>query len=197
MSSTRRTCMQTGAWVLVILGAFACGEPTAPFSQTGMAPSFTVKDGKHDLPLLTRAHPVGPEHASAVIGPAGGTLSLSGAGLTLVIPPGALTRPLAIQVRTNSRDLVSYAFAPHGLQFAKPIEIVQSLSGLRPMDGSSVTGGYLENGRLDVDTAGVGHFAQLLPVHRGNGSLAFLTGHFSGYAFASGVAARDLSGNEQ
>jgi hypothetical protein len=197
MSSTRRTCIQAGAWVLVILGAFACGEPTAPDSQSELAPSFTANAPKHELPLLARSHPVAPERASARVGPEGGTLSLSRAGLTLVIPPGALPRTLTIEVRTNSRDLVSYAFAPHGLRFAKPVEVVQALSGLQPINGLPVTGGYLANGRLDVDTAGVGRFAQLMPVRRGNESVAFFTMHFSGYAFASGVAASEFPPGEQ
>ena len=188
MSSTRRTGTRIATWGLVIFAVFACGGPTSPDGRTDVAPSLSRAPSKTAGSLLRRGHPVSPEEASAVIGPAGGTIHLVHAGLTLVIPAGALVGPVTITARTNSRDLVSYEFAPHGLVFNRPVEIEQDLHKIRPTD-ADVIAGYLAHGLLDVDSSGVGHFAQLMPVHRNDAAVGFLTSHFSGYALASGLMA--------
>ena len=189
MSSTHRTGTRIAISGLLIIAVFACGEPTSPGARVGDGPSFSRAAPKMAGMLLHRAHNVAPEHASALIGPAGGTIRLPHAGLTLVIPAGALSHAVTITARTASGDLVSYSFAPHGLVFNRPIEIDQDPSGIRSSGGAEVVAGYLAHGRLDVDSGGVGHFAQLMPVHHSGAAIAFLTVHFSGYAFASGLTA--------
>ena len=186
MSSTRRTCVRTGASVLLVLAAFACGEPTAPASTGTPNPSLSRKPKGMERLLIARDHAIKPELASAAIGPAGGTIELPRAGLTLVVPPGALNRTVRITVHTNSRDFASYGFAPHGLVFARPVEVLQTRSGLRDL-GDGVVGGYLAQGRLDIDVTGLGHFAELIQTRRDDGNLAFFISHFSGYAFATGL----------
>lgn len=189
MSSTRRTGTRIAIAGLVIFAVFACGEPTSPNAGADATPSFSRTAPKLAGALVRRLHNIAPEHASAVIGPAGGTIRLPHAGLTLVIPAGALSQSVTITARSNSRELVSYAFAPHGLIFNRPIEIDQDLSEIRAPGNANLVGGYLSHGRLDVDSGGVGHFAQLMPVHRTEAVVGFFTVHFSGYALASGLMA--------
>ena len=191
MSWTCRTCVRTGASTLLVLAAFACGEPTAPASLGTSGPSFSKTATGLNRLLIARDHPAKPERASAAIGPKGGTIALPGAGVTLVVPPGALARTVTITVRTNSRDFVSYGFAPHGLVFEKPVEILQSRNGIREQDGGTV-GGYLAHGRMDIDESGVGHLAEVLQTHHDDATMGFFITHFSGYVLASGVAAPDV-----
>ena len=63
------------------------------------------------------------------IGVAGGTLSIPAAGVTVVIPAGALSSNTVITMTARQGRLVAYDFAPHGIVFAKSLVFTQNLAG--------------------------------------------------------------------
>jgi hypothetical protein len=63
------------------------------------------------------------------IGTAGGTLSIPAAGVTVVVPAGALTSNTVITMTARKGKLVAYDFTPHGVVFKKPLVLTQKLQG--------------------------------------------------------------------
>jgi hypothetical protein len=70
-----------------------------------------------------------PITVSQLIGTGGGTLSIPAAGVTVVIPSGALASATQITMTARAGSLVAYDFAPHGITFAKPLVFSQKLRG--------------------------------------------------------------------
>lgn len=131
------------------------------------------------------------EEAQATIGISGGTLTLPGAGLTIVVPPGAVSQPTQFSISARNGKLVSYDFQPHGTRFAVPLRVTQSLSGLNGLTnavlGSLQLAYFADGGQVD-EAAGT-----VLPTETLNASVNLLAGtatfnlrHFSGYIFVSG-----------
>jgi ZU5 domain len=82
------------------------------------------------LPGLLRTSPLAADiTVSQTIGAAGGTLSIPAAGVTVVVPAGALSSNTLITMTARKGSLVAYDFAPHGITFAKPLVFTQSLTG--------------------------------------------------------------------
>ena len=82
------------------------------------------------VPAVQRKVPLAtPITVSKTIGSAGGTLSIPAAGVTVVVPTGALSANTVITMTARSGSLVAYDFAPHGITFAKPLSFSQDLSG--------------------------------------------------------------------
>ncbi|MDX2123145.1 MAG: hypothetical protein SF070_19060 [Gemmatimonadota bacterium] len=102
------------ATLVVVLGCATEQGPTAPAvpaateEQRILAP---LLDG-----LLT-CYPQPYARATAVIGPAGGTLHVG--RHTLVVPRGALAGPVRITGEAPVGVVASVSFEPHGLQFAR------------------------------------------------------------------------------
>jgi hypothetical protein len=65
---------------------------------------------------------------SATIGYSGGTLTIPGSDFTITFPRGALSNSTAITITSDASGYVSYDMQPHGLRFAKPVIVTQSLS---------------------------------------------------------------------
>lgn len=63
------------------------------------------------------------------IGYSGGTLSIPEAGVTVIVPRGALTRTTTITMTARAGSLLAYDFSPTGTTFYKPLVFKQSLSG--------------------------------------------------------------------
>jgi hypothetical protein len=82
------------------------------------------------VPGLQRTTPLAaPITVVQTIGGAGGTLSIPQAGVTVVVPAGALAAPTTITMTARAGTLVAYDFAPHGITFAKPLVFTQQLRG--------------------------------------------------------------------
>ncbi len=80
---------------------------------------------------VTRAVPLKQNiSVSAVIGQDGGTISIPDAGLTLVVPPGAVTSSTKFTATALAGRLVAYEFEPHGTKFAVPLRFTQDLKKL-------------------------------------------------------------------
>lgn len=81
-------------------------------------------------PALLRTKPL--EEAitiSKTIGNDGGVLSIPEAGVTVLVPRGALESSTQITMTARAGSLVAYDFAPHGITFQRPLVFSQSLKG--------------------------------------------------------------------
>jgi ZU5 domain len=121
---------------------------------------------------------------SEVIGQAGGVINLPETGLRLIVPEGAVSVPTVMSVRALAGALVAYSFEPHGLKFALPLTVEQSLLETKVPDGSQVTArGYSssdsnidwENARAEVPQVG------RVERQQSAGSIRFEVTNFSGY----------------
>jgi hypothetical protein len=64
---------------------------------------------------------------SGIIGYNGGSLAIGGSDFTIAFPKGALTTSTWITITSDASGYVSYDMKPHGLRFAKPVVVTQSL----------------------------------------------------------------------
>jgi hypothetical protein len=116
-------------------------------------------------------------------------------GLTMTVPPGALSKTVQITVTARKGDVVDYHFEPEGLQFAVPAVLTQDLSltsvlsGLsNTLTGRTLKGAYYSSERLRYDSktdkAVVDEFQPTLSSGL-LGIVSFQIKHFSGYVVAS------------
>lgn len=133
---------------------------------------------------------------SAVIGPDGGTIEIEQSGGRIIFPPGALTTPMQITMTAKAGWNVAYEFAPHGITFAVPVIVEQSLGNLLGSGGAQgLQAGYYPD---DLDTALLGtrhalarvtELRQVLLDRPTDPRVArFFISHFSGYIMSSGFA---------
>ncbi len=182
------------------LAATGCGSDntTAPTAAApaATAPSPTLLGNVLGAALgsptqvtpLTRVTPLTTSQTtSARIGPLGGVLALPGAGITVIVPPLAVTSPTTISVTARAGSAVAYDFAPHGIKFNLPLVVTQSLA-----QTSAHTGGTINPLSLFVgyypDGNNITSVTELLSLHLDLlNQLAIVDiWHFSGYIFASG-----------
>lgn len=124
-----------------------------------------------------RCEPSKGEYGVKRIGPKGGTLDV---GLhTIEIPAGALAQEMDIGASVKPGASVELEFAPHGLQFRKPVEITFDYGKCVVADGDA----------LDVVYVGTGwRILETMPStdKRGAHRITALTDHFSGYMVSTG-----------
>lgn len=199
------------AAVLAVAAAtmLACREtrPTAPSAPsqdllggvtstvTGTVDGLVTTATSVDLltPVVHRLTPLGQDVVwSFVAGPSGAKSRNSTVGLTVVVPSGALAANTKITVRAKAGDVVAYEFEPHGITFAKPVELRQDL-GLTTiaslLSTTPLAGAYYKNDVLQYDpTSGLAHVDELEPTTVDLLKLAvtFKVTHFSGYVVACG-----------
>lgn len=144
-------------------------------------------------PLVRERSVDRPVTWSFLAGPTGVTSRNGATGLTIRVPQGALADTVTITVTALPGSALGYQFEPHGLRFAAPVEVTQSLVGLRRHElasGYDLVVGYFRADTLAVDGAsGIARAAELLPV-RGDARgllVRFDIRHFSGYTVASAV----------
>ena len=70
-----------------------------------------------------------PITVTRTIGRSGGTLSIPAAGVSVVVPAGALDADTQITMTARAGYLLAYDFAPHGVAFNVPLVFNQSLDG--------------------------------------------------------------------
>ena len=184
---------------LTLLGSLALGAcadaPTAPVAQAPAAEGLLgdlldpVLDliGLGEVTVVKRSQPLPTEEkVSKTIGSGGGTIYLPRAGLTVTIPKYALSQNTTITVTAPAGNLMGYHFAPHGLVFAKPVTLKQSLSGAEiGLLGNLLnkpTGAYFDGELRPVVNA-----LELLPLNLNAlfGYTTFNIRHFSGYVIAT------------
>ncbi|MDB4880793.1 MAG: hypothetical protein JWL60_2239 [Gemmatimonadetes bacterium] len=135
---------------------------------------------------------------TATIGSSGGELSIPSAGITMKIPGGALSASTSITMTALAGSVVAYSFQPHGLVFAKPVKLEQSLAATEasttPLLLTNAHAAYfdtsLEGSFVDAGKTRVKVKENMLTYHEksgGSSKLKFSIGHFSGYLVACGV----------
>lgn len=108
-------------FVLVAAAAAGCDGP-APVAAPER-PSAGLLGAQNPLSLLA-CTPQPAESASAVIGPAGGTLAVG--PHTLVVPAGALDSAVTITAVAPSDSVNRIEFQPQGLRFQQPASLTMS-----------------------------------------------------------------------
>ena len=207
VSRRRHTALRAFAAIALTAATVACSEgPTAPVAPASKPNAGLLSgllngvggllDGVVTLltsPLrakaLVRKTAITAQSATQTIGVAGGVITLPGAGLTVVVPPGAVSAPTAITVNAPAGKAVWYDFQPHGIQFAVPLQLTQDL---RSTNYSSLLtpplkGAYIVDGSQDGTT----HTALVTEVISTALDLfktkaTFPVRHFSGYMVSWG-----------
>lgn len=178
----------------------ACsGEPTAPrapIATPAAAPSADLIGGVLGavtklitLPGVQRTTPLSSNiTVSKTIGTAGGTLAIPAAGVTVVVPAGALTQSTVITMTARKGYLVAYDFAPHGITFAKPLVFTQKLQGTNAnlLTAPLLKLGYYSDPSLLTAVGGL--VSELLGgnVNLLNWTFTSNIKHFSGYMMGCG-----------
>jgi hypothetical protein len=152
-----------------------------------------ANSGTSSLTVLRRTMPLRTDvSASRTIGPDGGVIYLPGAGLTFVVPRGALATPVTISARAPAGQYLVYSFEPHGLVFRVPAYAAVSLRGTTARENgallAALRAGYIADASA-VDQNGYAATYQEEPVEvDGLESIAvFNVPHFSTLALASGA----------
>jgi hypothetical protein len=96
---------------------------------TGTVDAVTSTLGLTNANGVLRTRPLSePITVRKTIGRAGGSLSIPDAGITVVVPYGALDRDTEITMTARAGYLLAYDFEPHGVTFNVPLVFRQSLS---------------------------------------------------------------------
>lgn len=128
-------------------------------------------------------------------GPGGTVSANSTAGLSVTVPPGALSQTVRITVTVKAGNVYNYQFQPEGLQFAAPVTVTQNISNnsllsslLGGLTGTStnIRGAYYSASTLQYDpSTGQATVNELEPTVAIPGYVSFQIKHFSGYVLAS------------
>jgi|SRR5215831_9521556 len=196
----RRILLLSTALVAVVAAACVSTDiPTAPSGPAGSVPAEATEANASLTNLLGLANPIevtplqrttplaSSVSTSATVGPLGGTLSLPGAGLLVVVPPLAVSSKQTITVTAVAGSNVAYEFAPHGLKFNVPLVVTQNLSLTQASRNGLVSPLSLFAGYFPDSTKPTSITEQLnVNVNLLNSVATFTVWHFSGYILASG-----------
>jgi len=197
----RLRLLTLSATITAALLTYGCANDsvTAPASTPVAAPAGASPSLLGSLlgqtttvtPLL-RKTPITSVTASATIGPLGGVLALPSAGLTVVVPPLAVTTATKMSVTAVAGSSVAYEFEPHGIKFSVPLVATQSLKGTQAQSGGSINPLSLFAGYFP-DSKQITSVSELLNLNVNVlGQTSVLTiWHFSGYIIATGRSSEE------
>jgi hypothetical protein len=174
----------------VVLLAGCARDAAAPLDPTAVVPSKP----SHSLlgfllPVRGVTRAVALENditVTAVIGKNGGTLSIPDAGLTVVVPAGAVQTNTTFKATAVAGRLVAYEFEPHGARFDVPLQFTQDLkktSVLGALTGTLMNGAYFTDRDKLNQASGLAAVSEVLPAVTDvlNFRVTFPIKHFSGY----------------
>ena len=180
-----------GARLLSIFFLAGCARdaasPVEPTAAVPSTPNPALLSNLLPVRGLTRAQPLAKDiSVSAVIGKKGGTISIPEAGLTLVVPAGAVKENTNFKATAIAGRLVAYEFEPHGTTFAVPLQFTQDLrktSLLGVLTAPLIDGAYFTDRSKLNTAAGVAYVTELRPVVTNllKSQASFPIDHFSGY----------------
>jgi hypothetical protein len=185
-----RSLSRFGARLLsVVLLAGCARDAVSPVEPTASVPSNPNSALLGLLPVrgVTRNTALSSDiSVSAVIGKAGGTITIPDAGLTLVVPPGAVSSNTKFTATAIAGRMVAYEFEPHGTKFAVPLQFTQDLrkvSLLNTLTAPLMNGAYFTDRDKISQTLGIGLVSEVLPATVDLLKLraSFPIKHFSGY----------------
>jgi hypothetical protein len=196
---TPRAASLLSLCAVALTGLAACADgPVAPVADAPSAdapapsatPSHAVLSAPTTARVLTRATPLSRAvSVSAVIGSAGGVMTVPMTGLTLTVPAGAVRVPTTFTISAPAGAGVWYEFGPSGAKFDVPLTITQDLRGTNAagIARSAFEGAYFVDGTRNESTKSA-RVTEVLPVtFNGTGTaLSFKVTHFSGYMVSTG-----------
>jgi len=124
-----------------------------------------------------------------LIGSGGGQISIPSAGVTLIVPAGAVDYATPFTMTALAGRGIAYEFGPKGMTFKKPLTIKQDLTvtSLDPrlLSRMKFSGGYFKS-RNDLLGGLLGIVYELLSAttNASGTSVQFNVNHFSGYLIA-------------
>jgi len=161
--------------VVTLATAVACADSASPTAPREVVLPSAVSASTAQKPMTIATCAVQQETwTTRNIGILGGTIKAGGA--TLVVPPGALLRPVAITAHTPATANASVEFQPEGLKFIVPAVLTMSYAKCQtPLTGVTIV--YVRQGLI----------AEILPSRILSILLRLVVapiGHFSSYAVA-------------
>lgn len=185
MMKSRSTLL--GLLTITAMLAGACSDlPSGPADHVpGPSASLLGLSDTSQVQVVKRLTPLSQDEiVTTTVTPAGGTILLPAAGLTIIVPPGAVSRDTTITVDAPAGNLVGYDFSPQGLVFNAPLVAVQNL-----VDTNALVSGTLESnlvaayfqGSLDPQVTAL----QILPLSLSGTLGTFEIHHFSGYVIGT------------
>ncbi|HKW49845.1 MAG TPA: hypothetical protein VJN70_20475 [Gemmatimonadaceae bacterium] len=191
--SMRPTAARVATFIAAAIVVACSGEEALVSPHVDGAPPFGVVSNPEGAVI----RPVSRDSALAVndtfsfdVGPLGTLVRRSSMGLTIQVPAGAVAAPTHITVIALKGASLAYRFEPHGLHFAVPLQLTQSLRGVRlnePLSVPQLFAGYFADDSLPVDATGNARVIEILPVHVDvmHRTALLEIRHFSGYTVAS------------
>ncbi len=186
----KRPFSRFGARLLSVFLLAGCASdatgPVAPKATIPPEPSSALL-GLLPVRGVTRAKPLPKDiKVSAVIGQKGGTITIPEAGLTVVVPPSAVSSNTMFTATALAGRLVAYDFQPHGTNFAVPLQFTQDLrktSLTATLTAPLLRGAYFEDESRLNQQLGLAFVSELLPatVDLLRFRVSFPIKHFSGY----------------
>jgi hypothetical protein len=156
-------------------------DDSAPDAAMAVLPAPTTA-----LRPVIRTVPIGDLYVTKDIGPLGGTITLASAGLTVMVPRGAVATNTTFQVHALAGTAVAYEFEPHGTRFPVPLIVRQSLQGTTtPLALPSFEAGYFAD-KSQIVSSTLANVTEEIPAIGGLGFVTFPVWHFSGYLVSSG-----------
>lgn len=127
-------------------------------------------------------------------GPSGGFTSNSSVGLTVSIPPGALTSTTTFTVTALAGAPVAYRFEPH-VDFSKTVYLTQDLSGTSAgvLNSLLLKGAHFPGSAPAYTSGGLAIVDEIVPGLTLSGKLTFGVTHFSGWIGGAGYMSSDAS----
>ena len=184
-----RTLSRFGARLASVLFLAGCArDAAAPVEPAGIPdkPNAALL-GLLPVRAVTRAAPLASDiSVSAVIGKSGGTISIPEAGLTLVVPKGAVSSDVKFTATALAGKIVAYDFQPHGTTFAVPLQFSQDLrktSLLATLTAPLLDGAYFTDASMLNQASGTALVSELrtATVNLLQFRASFPINHFSGY----------------
>ena len=194
-----RPLSRFGARLLSVLLLAGCARdaatPLEPDTNTSISSTTSTEQFQQSATLLgllpvrgvTRVVPLQQNiSVSTVIGQDGGTISIPDAGLTLVVPPGAVTSSTNFTATALAGRLVAYEFEPAGTKFPVPLQFTQDhtkVSLLGAVTAPVLDGAYFTDASRLNQTIGFGAVSEIVPatVDLLRLQVGFPINHFSGY----------------
>jgi hypothetical protein len=124
-----------------------------------------------------RCEPSNGDSKTKKIGPKGGGITVGAHQID--IPAGALASDVEITVSEKAGNTMELEFQPHGLQFAKPVEMTFNYGRCVVADAQALDVVYVGNGWKLLETV---PSSDKRSAHR----ISALTDHFSGYMVSTG-----------
>ena len=184
-----RTLSRFGARLVSVLLLAVCARDAAAPVGPAAAPDSANAALLGLLPVrgVTRTMPLAQDiTVSAVIGSNGGTLTIPEAGLTLVVPAGAVSSDVTFTATALAGKIVAYDFEPHGTKFAVPLQFNQDLRKtnlLATVTTSRIDGAYFDDKSRLNQASGTAFVSEVrsATVNLLQFRASFPIDHFSGY----------------